>query len=101
LKFFGANPQTQIEEMLSVKLKDFNENVNRPHKSPIFVHKTTPCHVVVHKLEKDSMFILVNVAFDLFLEIHRVYVVDEETKLLGMILNSDILGLFWRNLLIS
>jgi hypothetical protein len=41
--------------MSKITMLEFIQSVDRPHKEPIFAHKTTTCHHVIERMNIESM----------------------------------------------
>jgi len=78
-------PTPVISEMLNESLKQFKSQSH--HHEPLHVTKHTYCHHVVHKMDSAH--------------VHKVFVLDDDFKPIGLITLSDIINLFWRHLLID
>jgi len=85
LKQFGDRPT--VEEMLKLTMKDFHSRIKHTGEYPAVAQKSTLCHVVVEKMDQ--------------LKIHRIYLVDNHYKPVGVVLLTDVIELFWRHLLIE
>jgi len=91
VKYFGSNPYfgDKVLDIVKVTLKEFISSLSLPTNTeyPVTVTKQTIAHQAILKFTNHR--------------VHRVFVVDEEKKPIGIISLVDVIELFFRHLIIE